>query len=130
MDQWALGTTGRVMFAHMPAPDNNSDQIENLVRRRQSIIFRLRSRHVALNMHLNKLNLMQEPVCPLCPFPYETVNHFLFQCPELSNLRDIFLHSSPNIGNTLNRDSVQLNNTAQFYMLAMSQRAKEQARSR
>ena len=132
MDQWALGTTGRVMFAHMPAPDNNSDQIENLVRRRQSIIFRLRSRHVALNMHLNKLNPMQEPVCPLCPFPYETVHHFLFECPELSNLRDILLPSSPNIGNTLYGDSDQLNNTAQFYMLAMSQRAKaqEQAGSR
>ena len=52
--------------------------------------------------------------------------------PELSNLSDILLPSSPNIGNTLYGDSDQLNNTAQFYMLAMSQRAKaqEQAGSR
>jgi len=34
--------------------------------------------------------------------------------------------SSPNIGNTLYGDSDQMNNTAQFYMLAMSQRAKAQ----
>ena len=48
------------------------------------------------------------------------------------NLRDIWLPASPNIGNTLYGESDQLNNTAQFYMLAMSQRAKaqEQAGSR
>ena len=69
---------------------------------------------------------MLEPVCPLCPCPYETVPHFLFECPELSNLREIWLPSGPNIGNTLYGDSDQLSNTAQFYMLAMSQRAKAQ----
>ena len=41
-------------------------------------------------------------------------------------LRDILLPLSPNIGNSLYKESDQLNSTAQFYMLAMSQRAKVQ----
>ena len=117
LSQWALGTTGRAVFTHMAAPLQN-DPIDNLGRKDQSIIFRLRTRHVALNMHLNKLNPMQEPVCPLCPYPYETVQHFLFECPELCQLRETYLPPCPDIGNTLYCDTDQLLQTAQYYIMA------------
>ena len=86
LSQWALGTKGRAVFTHMAAP-TQTDPIDNLGRRDQSIIFRLRSRHVALNMHLNWLDPMQGAAFPLCPCPYKTVQHLLFECPELSELR-------------------------------------------
>ena len=123
LSQWALGTTGRAVFTHMAAP-TQKDPIDNLGRRDQSIIFRLRSRHVALNMYLNKLNPMQEPVCPLCPCPYETVQHFLFECPELCQLRETYLPSCPDIGNTLYGDTDQLLNTAQYFIMANRRRMK------
>ena len=131
MNNWALGNTGRAMFNYMTAPPK-TDNLDNLGRRDQSIIFRLRSEHVALNMHLNRLNPMHEPVCPLCPCPHETVRHFLFECPQLCQLRKTFLPPCPNIGNTLYGDTDQLKKTAQYFTLANRQRTnvQDQAGSR
>ena len=83
-------------------------------------------------MHLNMINPMQEPVCPLCPCAYETVEHFLIECPQLSNIRDVLLPPCPNIDNTLYSDSDQLKRTAQYYMLANRLRleTQDQAESR
>ena len=61
VNDWALGSTGRVMYPYMTTP-TNTDPIDSLGRREQSIIFRHRSQHVCLNMHLNKINPMQEYV--------------------------------------------------------------------
>ena len=122
---WALGSTGRVMYPYMTTP-TNTDPIDSLGRREQSIIFRLRSQHVCLNMHLNKINPMQEPVCPLCPCAYETVSHFLFECPELLQLRKTYLPANPDLGNTLYSDHQQLNNTAKYFIMANRQRNKFQ----
>ena len=105
----------------MTAP-TNTDSIDNLGRREQCIIFRLRSQHIALNMHLNKLDPTQEPVCPLCPCAYETVEHFLFECPALHQLRTTYLPDDPDIGNTLYSDIQQLQNTARYYVMANRQR--------
>ena len=121
VNDWALGSTGRVMYPYMTTP-TNTDPIDSLGRREQSIIFRLRSQHVCLNMHLNKINPMQEPVCPLCPCAYETVSHFLFECPELLQLRKTYLPANPDLGNTLYSDHKQLNNTAKYFIMAYRQR--------
>ena len=125
VNDWALGSTGRVMYPYMTTP-TNTDPIDSLGRREQSIIFRLRSQHVCLNMHLNKINPMQEPVCPLCPCAYETVSHFLFECPELLQLRKTYLPANPDLGNTLYSDHKQLNNTAKYFIMANRQRNKFQ----
>merc|ERR1711951_136217 len=47
INDWALGSTGRAMYPYMTAP-TNTDPIDNLGRREHSIIFRLRSQHIAL----------------------------------------------------------------------------------
>ena len=109
------------MYPYMTAP-TNTDPIDNLGRREHSIIFRLRSQHIALNSHLNRLNPLQEPVCPLCPYAYETVNHFLFEYPKLSKLRETYLPPNPDIGNTLYSDIQQLLNTVRYYVMANRQR--------
>ena len=121
INNWALGSTGRAIYPYMTTP-TNTDSIDNLGRREQCIIFRLRSQHIALNMHLNKLDPTQEPVCPLCPCPYETVEHFLFECPALQQLRTTYLPYDPDIGNTLYSDIQQLQNTARYYVMANRQR--------
>ena len=125
VNSWSMCSTGRVMFPYMTAP-TSTDPINDLDRREQCIVFRLRSQHIPLNMHLNKINPMQEPVCPLCPCAYETVEHFLFECPQLSNLREVYLPPCPSIDNTLYSDFHQLKSTAQYYMLANRQRVKTQ----
>ena len=123
INDWALGSTGRAMYPYMTAP-TNTDPIDNLGRREHSIIFRLRSQHIALNSHLNRLNPLQEPVCPLCPCAYETVSHFLFECPKLSKLRETYLPPNPDIGNTLYCDFHQLKATAEYYVMANRLRTK------
>jgi len=125
VNSWSMCSTGRVMYPHMTAP-TKTDPIDDLDRREQCIIFRLRSQHIPLNMHLNMINPMQEPVCPLCPCAYETVEHFLFECPQLSNIRDVLLPPCPNIDNTLYSNSDQLKRTAQYFMLVNRQRVKTQ----
>ena len=125
VNNWALGNTGRVMLNYMTAP-RKTDNLDSLGRRDQSIIFRLRSQYIALNKHLNRLNPMHEPVCPVCPATHETVTHFLFECPQLSQLRKAFLPPSPNIGNTLYGDTDQLKRTAQYFILANRRRTNVQ----
>ena len=128
LNNWAMCNKGRQMFPYMTTP-NIADPINNLGRRDQTIIFRLRSQHVQLNMHLNRINPMHEPNCILCPHPYETVQHLLFECPKLSNLRKLYLPTSPNIGNTLYGQADQLKNTAVFFIMATRQRTEVQVQA-
>ena len=125
MNKWALGKTGRSMFAHMTTP-NPKDNINYLQRREQVVIFRLRSHHIPLNAHLNKIQPQHVPTCPLCPYPYETVTHHLFECPSLKDLRARHLPPDPNLHNTLYTDTEQLRRTYTYHVMAMCQRAKAQ----
>ena len=77
MSGWAQDKTGRKYFPYMPKP-NKKDPLNKLERKEQSIIFRLRTQHAPLNHHLNRLNPMHEPLCPLCDHAYETVENFFF----------------------------------------------------
>ena len=77
LNEWALGNTGRVLFEHMTSPKIN-DEINKLDRKDQSTIFRLRTQHIPLNKHLNRIGAIAETACPLCNHPEETVEHHLF----------------------------------------------------
>ena len=125
MNRWAQGTTGRCMFNHMTTPQPK-DNINTLKRRDQVIIFRLRTMHIPLNAHLNRINPEIAPLCPLCPQPYETVQHHLFDCPALADLREELLPDNPDLGNTLYAGPEQLRKTCTYYTMASGRRAKAQ----
>jgi hypothetical protein len=57
--------------------------IKNLDRRQASLLFQLRSGHVALNHHLFRIHRSETPSCPHCQgITVETVKHFLLDCPQ------------------------------------------------
>ena len=125
LNTWAQSDKGRALFQYMTCP-NNHDPINSLGRREQVIIFRLRSQHVQLNMHLNRIMPEHPPACELCPHPYETVKHFLFECPTLADIRKIYLPSSPDPENTLYANEKQLRNTCTYFIMANSRRVNAQ----
>ena len=122
MSDWAQDKTGRKLFPYMPKP-NKKDNLNQLNRKQQAIIFRLRTQHVPLNAHLNRFNPMHEPLCPLCDHAYETVEHFLFDCQKLQDLRENFLPPKPDIENTLYGSVDQLGMTSEFFIMANRRRA-------
>ena len=125
MNQWARGTTGRSVFQHQSQVKRN-DPIYNLPRKEQSIIFRLRTQHIPLNSHLNRINPEHLSLCMLCDEPLETVEHVLFRCPKLKDIRQQLLPPLPTISNTLYSTTEQLMNTAKFLIMATGRRAKTQ----
>ena len=72
--RWAYGNTGRDAFQEMNKP-NEKDSINTLIRADQSLIFKLRTGHVKLNAHLNRINSMHPPNCRNCNHPYENTKH-------------------------------------------------------
>ena len=54
LNNWAFCGKGRSMFAHMPTP-NKKDPNNTLKREDQVTIFRLRTQHIPLNAHLNRI---------------------------------------------------------------------------
>ena len=125
MNCWAKGMTGRVVYSHMNTI-NPKDKLKDLPRKEQSIIFQLRTQHAPINMHLNKINPQHPPMCSLCEYPYETVEHLLLHCPKLKDIRQKFLPTPPDITNTLYSSRDQLFNTALFYSMAQGRRASVQ----
>ena len=83
MNAWASGTTGRRMYDHMNKPMKN-DPVNKLRRGDQSVIFQLRTQHIPLNHHLNRIGVKPSAACPLCDYPSETVEHLLFFCRKLT----------------------------------------------
>ena len=118
MNMWATGTTGRAVYRHMNSVKQN-DSIRALPRKEQTAIFRLRTQHVPLNQHLNRINPEHPPMCPLCNAQFESTQHFLLLCPNLQDLREQLLPKSPDINNTLYSDTGQLKNTCTYYFMAM-----------
>ena len=125
MDNWTKGSTGRKVYPHMKTTKSN-DPLKQLKRKDQSAIFQLRTQHIPLNHHRNRLNPEVPPNCPLCDFPYETVEHVLFNCKGLEDLRHSFLPNAPCIENTLYCSQKQLEKTANFYHMACARRAAAQ----
>ena len=123
LNEWALGNTGRILFKYMTTPKAN-DEIDRLNRKDQSTIFRLRTQHIPLNKHLNRIGVIAEKTCPLCNHPEETVEHHLFHCPKLADLRVQLLPPLPDIHNTLFCKHTQLKNTCTYHYMSLSRRAK------
>ena len=122
MNNWSSGSTARTVYTHMKTVKTN-DNMKKLKRKDQTAIFRLRTQHVPLNNHLNRINPEIPPLCPLCDHPYETVEHVLMQCRKLEDLRAQYLPVNPNIENMLYGSLKQLKNTATFYNMACARRA-------
>ena len=125
MNEWAKGTTGRVLFSHM-STTKADDPIKHIERKQQTQIFQLRVQHVALNGHLNKFNPEHPPMCPLCKAPYETVDHILFRCPNLLDIRRKLLPVNPTTENTLYGNHTQLERTSEYFSMALSRRVEAQ----
>lgn len=51
-----------------------------LSRRQHSMIVHLRTGHIGLNAHLNRIGKAASAECPHCPGQEETVSHFLLEC--------------------------------------------------
>ena len=116
-NSWIEEEKGRRMYAYLPTP-NPKDPINKLARRDQCNIFRLRTGHVNLNFHRNRIDPLYAPMCRHCMYPYETVEHYLLYCNRLSELRDRLLPPNPTIENCLYSNSIQLKKTSQSYLEA------------
>ena len=123
LNEWAMGTTGRVLFKHMTTPNIN-DNLDKLTRKDQATIFRLRTQHIPLNSHLNRIGAIAEKACPLCNHADETVEHHLFNCTKLNDLRKELLPPQPDTQNTLFGTINQLKNTCIFHYMSLSRRAR------
>ena len=100
LNKWATGKTGRPMYRHMAKPQSN-DPINRMKRKDQSLIFQLRTQHIQLNQHLNRIGVKESAACPLYGHHSGTVEHNLFDCRKLTDLRGCFLPRLPSIANCL-----------------------------
>ena len=121
LNKWATGTTGRPVFRHMAKPQIK-DPINELSRKDQSLIFQLRTKHVPLNQHLNRIGVVQSAACPLCGYHTESVEHHLFYCRKLTDLRGCFLPKMPDISNCLYSSKKQLLQTCNYFRIASGRR--------
>ena len=125
LNSWTTGNTGRPMYGHMTKP-LLKDPINELKRGDQSLIFQLRTQHVPLNQHLNRIGVKLLAACPLCDYPTESVEHLLFYCRKLTDLRGCFLPKLPCKANCLYTSAYQLEQTCKFYRMASSRRVNTQ----
>ena len=123
MKQWSEEKNGRKVFKFMPEP-NKKDPVNQLERKDQVIIFRLRSEHIQLNQHLNMIRVRNNANCPLCPCTEESVAHHLYDCPALGNLRAEYLPLNPDPQNTLYGEGEQLKLTCKYHVMANGRRAQ------
>ena len=115
--QWTQNETGRTLFQFQPAP-NPRDAINQLERKHQCNIFRLRTGHAFLNMHRNRLNPQVQPNCRHCGQQNETVEHHLLYCGQLKEIRKNLLPENPLISECLYGSRDQLLKTSIFHTLA------------
>ena len=92
--------------------------INSLGRRDQCNIFQLRTGHINLNFHRNRIDPLFTTICRNCMYPYETVEHFLLYCDRLVELRESLLPPNSNIENWFYTNNLQLQKTSQFYQEA------------
>ena len=122
---WSTAETGRELFKFMEAP-KRADAANALSRKDQSTIFRMRTQHIALNKHLHRIGAHTTSSCPLCDHPEETIDHHLFYCAPLADLRNQFLPPQLDKQNLLYGSVKQLQNTCNFHYMALGRRAKAQ----
>ena len=125
LNNWATGTTARNVYRHMNGP-RPRDDLNKLPRREQSIIFRLRTGHIPLNSYLHRIKPHHPSACPLCDEPEETVQHILFECRKLIDLRACFLPKPYDFDNVLYGSMTNLKQTFTYFTKASSRRAETQ----
>ena len=86
--------------------------------RDQCNIFRLRTGHVNLNFHRNRIDPLFASMCRHCMYPYETVEHHLLHCDKLVELRKNLLPPNPSIENCMYSSAKQLRKTSEFHIVA------------
>ena len=123
--EWSETDKGRSIYYHMTSP-NPGDSLNQLKRNEQVTVFRLRSGHCILNNHLTRIKAKENPECPLCGSPEETVQHHLFECEALSDLRREYLPDQPNIENTLYGPPEVLRQCHLYHVMANYRRARAQ----
>ena len=125
LNNWATGTTARNVYSHMNGP-RPKDDLNKLPRREQSTIFQLRTGHIPLNGYLNRIKPQHSPACPLCNEPVETVEHLLFECRKLIDLRACFLPKPYDLDNVLYGPMANLRQTFTYFTKASGRRAEAQ----
>ena len=125
LNNWATGTTARNVYSHMNGP-RPKDDLNKLPRREQSTIFQLRTGHIPLNGYLNRIKPQHSPACPLCNEPVETVQHLLFECRKLIDLRACFLPKPYDLDNVLYGPMANLRQTFTYFTKASGRRAEAQ----
>lgn len=63
--------------------------INGLPKRTSSFYIQMRTRHIPLNLHLNRMKKSDTPSCPICPETDETIHHYLFDCPQYRRERHL-----------------------------------------
>lgn len=59
----------------------------NMTRGQGTLYMQLRSGHAPLNGHLHRIRVKDSPICEACGGAYETVKHFLLDCPATNGYR-------------------------------------------
>lgn len=86
--QWKMRWTKAERFERMRNTDPNAPNdkfmklAKGLRKGQTSMLVQLRTGHIPLNAYLHRFHLRDDPDCPHCPDESETVQHFLFDCPE------------------------------------------------
>ena len=97
--QYNLNNKGQ--FFKLIEPDVKNIQIINLQNKHmETIIYRLKTGHNRLNMHLHKLGLHDSGLCDFCEEP-ETVKHYLLDCLK-------YQHYQENLVDFANKNNVKL----------------------
>ena len=117
LNDWTTDVKGRSLYQFQNKP-NPRDAICNLERRDQCNIFRLRTGHIMLNGHRNRIDPLVPPMCRHCGYPFETVEHHLLYCEELIDLRQSLLPPNPTLENCLFSDTKQLKKTSRYHIVA------------
>lgn len=84
-ERWRNGDLGRYYFSIQPKVKKRPwyEAFEtDLERWHIRIANRLASNHYCLNHHLNRVNIVESPICQRCD-AYENADHVLFHCPGL-----------------------------------------------
>lgn len=91
--RWTNGDMGRYFHSICPVVSKHSwlNVSVNLSRPLNRTINRLASNHYGLNHHLNRINIIDSPICSRCG-AYETADHILFTCPHLINRNPLIQH--------------------------------------
>ncbi|QRV76909.1 RNA-directed DNA polymerase from transposon X-element [Ceratobasidium sp. AG-Ba] len=92
---WAVSGPGKKLLAKYPSIDPSKflQDTAHLRRGQITLLFRLITGHVQLNLHLHTLQLVDSPACQACGAAIESVSHFVLRCPKYAAIRQQVLTS-------------------------------------